>query len=149
GILFPAAGALPRLVAQELSRREIPHNDAIGHPLPGPFEEPAWKAWLALQASPRLITLVRFLRAQKGFLPSAIDPAFVLDRLHRIFSESLIDSLQVLREACRRGDAADQIIAGELNRLHLLPLTGTFSEFLTATAAAFAELNWQERTEEL
>jgi len=35
GVIFPGSGALPRLVASSLERLEIPHNDGLGHIVPG------------------------------------------------------------------------------------------------------------------
>ena len=38
GVIFPGSGALPRLVTSSLERLEIPHNDGLGHIVPGIFE---------------------------------------------------------------------------------------------------------------
>src|SRR5438093_3675574 len=49
GIVFPGSGALPRLVASSLDLLEIPHNDGLGHIVPGIFESAEWQAWIELE----------------------------------------------------------------------------------------------------
>ncbi len=63
GLLFPAAGALSRLVASALTRQGVPHYDAMGQMVPGLFETPVFQRWLELQRTPRLHALLRFLHA--------------------------------------------------------------------------------------
>src|SRR5436190_16658818 len=48
GVIFPGSGALRRLVASWLERLEIPHNDGLGHLVPGIFESAEWQAWIEL-----------------------------------------------------------------------------------------------------
>ena len=59
GVLFPAAGALSRRVAALLAELDVPHHDGLAHHAPGPLEDAAWPAWLALQENPRLPALLR------------------------------------------------------------------------------------------
>src|SRR5258708_34725012 len=81
GVIFTGKGALPRLVASSLERLEIPHNDGLGHIVPGIFESAAWQAWIELQRAPRPHSLLRFLNA----LP---DAAVVTTNIHGpIFQE--------------------------------------------------------------
>ena len=61
GIVFPAAGALSRLVAAALTRQGVPHYDAMGQIAPGLFEAPDFWSWMELQRTPRLNVLLRFL----------------------------------------------------------------------------------------
>src|SRR5205823_766323 len=63
GVIFPSCGALSRLVADSLARLDIPHNDGLGHIVPGIFESVEWQAWLELQRAPRLNSFLRFLNA--------------------------------------------------------------------------------------
>ncbi len=72
GVIFPGSGALPRLVASLLERLEIPHNDGLGHIVPGIFEPAAWQAWIELQRAPRLNSFLRFLNAVRD--PSVVSP---------------------------------------------------------------------------
>src|SRR5262249_22476326 len=53
GVIFPGNGALSRLVASSLERLEIPHNDGLGHIVPGIFESAEWQAWLPIRTAPR------------------------------------------------------------------------------------------------
>src|SRR5260370_3782480 len=63
GVIFPGSGALPRLVASSFERLEIPHNDGLGHIVPGIFESAEWHTWIELQRAPRLNSFLRFLNA--------------------------------------------------------------------------------------
>ena len=63
GIILPGAGALARLVANALVRLDIPHYDVLAHFLPGIFEAADWRAWLRLQESPRINSLLHFVNA--------------------------------------------------------------------------------------
>ena len=102
GVIFSSAGALPRLVASELSNLDIPHNDGFGHPMPGLFESAEWRAWLQLQQGPRVNPLLRFLSAlrnrEKLFPEVALQ---VFERtLRSAYADILIDDLTVLRQFC-------------------------------------------------
>jgi len=68
GILFPRAGALPRVVSESLGSSGIPHYDGIGHIAPGEFEEPAWNNWVHLQENHQLEPLLRFLETHPAAL---------------------------------------------------------------------------------
>ena len=83
GVIFPGSGALPRLLARSLERLEIPHNDGLGHVVPGIFESAEWQAWIELQRAPRLNSFLRFLNA----LP---DPAVVSPKISRQESSATI-----------------------------------------------------------
>src|SRR5258708_12563634 len=152
GVIFPGSGALPRLVASSLERREIPHNDGLGHIVPGIFESAAWQAWIELQRAPRLNSLLRFLNA----LP---DPAVVSTKisgqvfekiLRESYKEVLLDDLELLREFCatHAGDKS-QSAAEALRALPFLPPRATLAEFLEQTHAALAPLDWKQHALEL
>jgi hypothetical protein len=149
GILFAAAGALPRTVAALLGGAGIPHHDSIAHLAPGPFEEEAWFAWLELQENPRLRILLRFLRSSPAAaaLFGGLHVEAVEDVLHRSHRDLLIDDLQLLRAYCadysqRRGANA---VAQGLGAIHFLPEQATFSSFLAATGEIFEQFRWDER----
>ncbi len=87
GVIFPGAGALPRLVTSALARLDIPHNDNIAHIVPGIFETAEWQAWIGLQRAPRLNSFLRFLNA----LP---DAAILSPNLSRHTSRKFCRKLQ-------------------------------------------------------
>jgi len=149
GILFPGTGALPRLVSDLLTKLHIPHNDAIGHFVPGPFEDMAWNAWLELQEHHRLDPVLRFFKA----LPSRADVLGGLSiqtleaRLRRVYSDILIDDVTVLCEYCtRRADDAELAsIAEALSAIEFLRPKASFVRFLAETKGIFAQWKWKER----
>jgi PD-(D/E)XK nuclease superfamily len=152
GVIFTGKGALPRLVASLLERLEIPHNDGLGHIVPGIFESAEWQAWIELQRAPRLNSFLRFLNA----LP---DPAVVSTKISRqvfekilreSYKEVLLDDLELLREFCatHTGDKS-QSAAEALRALPFLPPRATLAEFLEQTHAALAHLDWKQHALEL
>ena len=152
GVIFTGKGALPRLVASSLERLEIPHNDGLGHIVPGIFESAEWQAWIELQRAPRLNSFLRFLNA----LP---DPAVVSTKISRqvfeknlreSYKEVLLDDLELLREFCatHAGDKS-QSAAEALRALPFLPARATLAEFLEQTHAALAHLDWKQHALEL
>ena len=152
GVIFAGKGALPRLVASSLARLEIPHNDGLGHIVPGIFESAEWQAWIELQRAPRLNSFLRFLNA----LP---DPAVVSTKISRqvfekilreSYREVLLDDLELLREFCatHAGDKS-QSAAEALRALPFLPPRATLAEFLEQTHAALAHLDWKQHVLEL
>ncbi len=152
GVIFPGSGALPRLVASSLERLEIPHNDGLGHIVPGIFESEEWQAWIKLQRAPRLNSFLRFLNA----LP---DPAIVSTKISRqvfetilreSYKEVLLDDLELLREFCATcADDKSQSAAEALGALSFLPPRATLAEFLEQTHAALARLDWKQHSLEL
>jgi PD-(D/E)XK nuclease superfamily protein len=151
GIVFPVAGALPRLVASALTRHGLAHYDAMGEMAPGLFEEPDFWSWMELQRTPRLNVLLRFLTA----LPN--DQSFLQDpsrdkighALQRALADIAIDDLVVLVVAARERDRDGERIFAALENIVFLPDKGTFAEFLEACANAFALLGWNERWREI
>jgi PD-(D/E)XK nuclease superfamily protein len=152
GVIFTGKGALPRLVASSLERLEIPHNDGLGHIVPGIFESAEWQAWIELQRAPRLNSFLRFLNA----LP---DPAVVSTKISRqvfekilreSYKEVLLDDLELLREFCAmHADDKSRSAAEALRELPLLPPRATLTEFLEQTHAALAHLDWKQHALEL
>ena len=152
GVIFTGNGALPRLVASSLERLEIPHNDGLGHIVPGIFESAEWQAWIELQRAPRLNSFLRFLNA----LP---DPAVVSTKISRqvfekilreSYKEVLLDDLELLREFCAtHADDKSQSAAEALRALPFLPPRATLAEFLEQTHAALAHLDWKQHALEL
>jgi hypothetical protein len=152
GVVFAGAGALPRLVATELSKLALPHNDGFGHPVPGLFESAEWRAWLQLQRGPRVNSLLRFLSALKDrekLFPDISLPIF--DRtLRSAHAEILIDDLVLLQEFCAAHHRADaQTVAKAIQVIPFLPARATLSEFLGATEHAFAALGWKQHQMEI
>lgn len=147
GIVFPAAGSLPRLVSAALTRHGLPHYDAMGQMAPGLFEAPDFWSWMELQRTPRLNVLFRFLTA----LPN--DQSFLRDpsrdkigrALERVLSDIAIDDLRLLIAAARAGEHDGERIFAALENIVFLPDHGTFAEFLQVSANAFALLGWSER----
>ena len=150
GILFPRAGALPRLVSELLTRSAIPHNDAIGHLAPGEFENAAWNAWLELQENHRLGPLLRFLDANPESR-AELSIQTLRDELQRGYCKILIDDIAVLREYCARQkqSAESAAIANLLAKIKFLPPKASLSRFLVETKAIFAELKWKNRWAEI
>ena len=151
GILFPAAGALARRVAALLAERDVPHHDGIAHQAPGDLEDAAWPAWLALQESPRLPALLRFLQARAEEHFAGLDVGKAADELQRVYQEILIDDLSVLAAYLARHSRRHhaQALANALDALPFLPERATLSEFLEHSGAIFRDLGWTVRADEL
>jgi len=152
GVIFPGSGALPRLVASSLERLEIPHNDGLGHIVPGIFESAEWQAWIELQRAPRLNSFLRFLNALPD--PAVVSPKISRPVFEKILRESykevLLDDLELLREFCAaRADDKSQAAAEALRTLSFLPERATFAQFLEQTHAALAHLEWKLQALEL
>src|SRR6266480_2899351 len=137
GVIFPSCGALSRLVADSLARLDIPHNDGLGHIVPGIFESVEWQAWLELQRAPRLNSFLGFLNALSN---SAV--------LSPTLSRSAFE--EILREFCAaRTDKKFQSAAEALRALPFLPPLGTLAQFLEQTHAALAYLGWKQHALEI
>ena len=152
GVIFPGSGALPRLVTSLLERLEIPHNDGLGHIVPGIFESGQWQAWIELQRAPRLNSFLRFLNA----LPDPTIASGKISRqvfekvLHESYKQILLDDLELLREFCAaRADDKSQAAAEALRALPFLPARATLAQFLEQTHAALAYLGWKQQALEL
>jgi hypothetical protein len=152
GVIFPGSGALPRLVASSLERLEIPHNDGLGHIVPGIFESAEWQAWIELQRAPRLNSFLRFLNAlpNPAVVSSKISRQVFEKILHEIYKEVLLDDLELLREFCAtRVDDKSQSATEALRALPFLPPRATLAEFLEQTHAALTHLDWKQHALEL
>jgi len=152
GVIFPDNGALPRLVASSLERLEIPHNDGLGHFVPGIFESAEWQAWIELQRAPRLNSFLRFLNALPN--PTVLSPKVSRQVVEKILRESyrelLLDDLELLREFCAASvDDKSQATAEVLRALPFLPAQATFAQFLEQTHIALAHLGWKQHALEL
>jgi hypothetical protein len=152
GVIFTGNGALPRLVASSLERLEIPHNDGLGHIVPGNFESAEWQAWVELQRAPRLNSFLRFLNALPD--PAIISPKISRQVFEKILRESykevLLDDLELLGEFCAtRLDDKSQSAAEALRTLPFLPPRATLAQFLERTRAALAHIDWQQHALEL
>ncbi len=151
GVLFPAAGALSRRVAALLAGLDVPHHDGLAHHAPGPLEDAAWSAWLALQESPRLPTLLRFLQACAETEFAGMSVARAADELQRVYQELLLDDLAViaayLAHHSRRHHAS--ALSAALQALPFLPARAPLAEMFTRTSAIFSGLGWELRAEAL
>lgn len=152
GVIFPGSGALPRLVASSLERLEIPHNDGLGHIVPGIFESAEWQAWIELQRAPRLNSFLRFLNALPN--PTVLSPKVSRQVVEKILRESykevLLDDLELLREFCAASaDDKFQATAEALRALSFIPAHATFAQFLEQTHIALAYLGWKQHALEL
>jgi PD-(D/E)XK nuclease superfamily protein len=147
GVVFGAAGSLSRLVASGLDRLDIPHHDGLAHLAPGPFESNEWRAWVELQRSPRIGSLLRFFNA----LPNAAElfpdiTAYAMERrLRDAYAELLIDDLEVLREFCA-GQTGDHgpLVAEVIRSLGLFPTRASLAEFLKRTEESCRLLGWNQ-----
>ncbi|HSH39504.1 MAG TPA: hypothetical protein VK993_12035, partial [Chthoniobacterales bacterium] len=146
GVVFAAAGSLTRRVASALARLEIPHNDGIGHSVPGIFESAEWQAWLQLQSGPRINSLLRFinaLRERDKLFPKLHMPRFER-ALRSAYAEVLIDDLDIIRQLCASGDGSTRdSIADVIGSIPFLPRRASMAEFLQATKHAFDALGWK------
>jgi PD-(D/E)XK nuclease superfamily protein len=146
GVVFSGAGALSRLVASALARLDIPHRDGLAYFVPGIFEALEWHAWLQLQQSPRINSLLRFVNAasEKGELFSGLSLHTFERTLRSAYAEVLIDDLDILQRFCaEKAKGADETVATVLNSIPFLPERARLSEFLSATKDAFEKLNWK------
>lgn len=151
GIVFAREGPLPRLVASSLSHLQIPHHDGIAHSVPGLFESADWRAWLQLQQSPRIDSLLRFFNAlanRDETFPGLNAQAF--ERAMRAaHGEVLIDDLEILqRFLVQEPGGTREAVAAALQSLHFLPARASLTSFLHETHAALIRLglkqHWQE-----
>ncbi len=146
GILFPRAGALPRLVSDSLTRAGIPHHDAIGHLTLGDFEQPAWRAWLQMQENHQLESVLRFLETNPESLSGLLIEE-VRKTLRRAYRDILIDDINVLGAYCERQTEKEVLVqAGKLLRnLKFLPARSTLRNFLAETEKIFSKMKWKNR----
>jgi PD-(D/E)XK nuclease superfamily len=151
GIVFPANGALSRLVAAALTRQGLPHYDAMGQIAPGLFEEPDFWSWMELQRTPRLNVLLRFLTSLPNDQSFLQDPSCdkIERALHRALADVAIDDLPLLIAAACAREGDGERISAALENVVFLPERGTFAEFLRVSANAFALLGWKERWREI
>jgi PD-(D/E)XK nuclease superfamily len=149
GILFPHAGALPRLVSESLTHARILHCDTIGHLAPGEFEKPAWDAWLQMQQNDQLEPVLRFLETNPESL-GTLSFENVRKLLRRAHGTILIDDINVLAAYCERQteDNSTQI-AKLLRGIKFLPANATLEHFLAETKAIFVKLKWNDRLFEI
>ena len=147
GVVFPAAGALSRLVAAALTQHGLPHFDAIGQMAPGLFEATDFWSWIELQRTPRLAVLHRFLTALPSTQTFLEDPSRdkIRRALERALADIAIDDLRLLIAAARAGERDGERIFAALENILFLPDQATFAEFLQRTEDAFALLGWNER----
>jgi hypothetical protein len=150
GILFPRAGALPRLVSDSLTRAGVPHHDAIGHLNPGDFERPEWRDWIQMQENHQLESVLRFLETNPDSLGDlSIEEARRL--LRRAYRDILIDDINVLSTYCeRQTDQARMVCVGKLlSDIKFLPARSTLKKFLVATEKILSRLKWKNRWTEI
>ncbi len=153
GVLFPAAGALPRSVATLLAEAKIPHYDGIAHLAPGPLEDDAWPAWCELQETPRLRILLRFLRASPAACRffGGLHVEQIHDALRRASNHLLMDDLPLLRAYCAsfaKPEDAERLVAG-VEAIRFLPERANLSDFLAQSFEIFDSLQWPDRRSHL
>ena len=148
GILFPDKGALTRLVAGFLRAARIAHNDAIGHFIPGVFDDDASRAWLELQENPQLKSLLQFACAVDARLFDKTPVHRIEQKLREAYSNVLIDNVEILREACARIEETLDV-ARAVGKIRFLPAHATFPDFLRQTKRIFAEFGWKQRWSEV
>lgn len=150
-VLFPGAGALPRLVAAFLESARIFHNDGIAHRAPSGFDIEPWRSWLELQTSPRLNSLLRFVRAAGPDVLGRIPFEHIDEALRNAYRKILIDRIDLLREYCRRETGREENADAEaiLDKIQYLPATGTLEQFLEVTRKALSSLGWRHHWSEI
>ena len=151
GIVFPATGALPRLVASALTRHGLAHYDALGQMAPGIFEEPIFQSWMELQRTPRLAALLRFLTALASDhrVFAGISREAIADGLQRALGALAIDDLTILIASARGRERKGELLSAALDEIRFVPSHATFAEYLNITREAFEHLGWQERWREI
>jgi hypothetical protein len=148
GVLFPTAGALSRRVAMLLEELAVPHHDGLAHQAPGPLEDAAWPAWLALQESPRGPLLRRFLEAQPRALFGDLSSDTAIYELQRAIHELLIDDLEVIAEYLSMDPRENaRALAEALRQMPLLPETALLGEFFNRSVEIFRFHDWTERAD--
>jgi hypothetical protein len=150
-VLFPGAGALPRLVAAFLATARIFHNDGIAHRAPSGLATEPWRLWLELQTNPRLNSLLRFVRSASADLLGQIPFEQIDKALRKAYGETLIDRIDVLGERCRRDADREENVAAEtiLDKIQYLPATGTLGQFLEVTRKALLSLGCRQHWSEI
>jgi len=146
GIVFPRGGSLSRLVADALANHGIPHHDGLAHLIPGFFEAADWRAWIQLQESPRVESIVRFMNAlpQGHELFHGLRPETFEQTLRSAYADILIDDVEILKRACAQAqDASEQAIAAALDVIVFLPARARLAEFLRVTRNALDRLGWE------
>ena len=146
GIVFSGPGALPRLVANALAQLDIPHYDGLAHFLPGLFEAADWRAWLQLQQSPRINSLLHFINAlpERDELFPDLSPHTFERTLRSAYAEVLIDDLDILQSFCaQKSGGAKEAIAAALGSIPFLPARARLPDFVRATKSAFEKLGWK------
>jgi len=151
GILFPRAGALPRIVAKFLESARIAHNDGLAHLGPSAFDDDAWRAWLELQQSPRLNVLLKFLRATDARIFERLSILEVEDLLRRAYGDVLIDQIDLLRAYCARQNDSERhaLLVRGLEKIQFLPEKARLGEFLAQTHTIFSQLEWKQHWSEV
>ncbi len=152
GIVFSGPGALPRLVANALAQLEIPYHDSLAHFMPGPFEAVDWRAWLQLQQSPRINSLLHFINAlpERDELFPSLSPHTFERTLRSAYADLLIDDLDILQSYCAlKSGGVDEAVATALGSIPFLPARAQLKEFLRATKAALEKLGWKLRWMEI
>ncbi|MDX2227923.1 MAG: PD-(D/E)XK nuclease family protein [Verrucomicrobiae bacterium] len=137
GVLFPNVCALAHEVSLLLDRLEIPYDDGVGHFAPGPFEDPPWQAWLALQERPTLHTFIRFLRVCPH-RPEALDQVEEVRRhLESVQGRTLCTDLRLLSGLLMAGSQPGPRAMGvALGEWIFLPERATFSDHLERSREA-------------
>jgi hypothetical protein len=152
GIVFSGPGALPRLVANALAQLEIPYHDGLAHFMPGPFEAADWSAWLQLQQSPRINSLLHFINAlpERDELFPGLSPHTFERTLRSAYADVLIDDLEILQNYCaQKSGGVDEAVATGLGSIPFLPARAQLKEFLRATKAALEKLGWKSHWMEI
>jgi hypothetical protein len=152
GIFLAGAGGLARSVAARLEKCGIPHHDGFAQLAPGPFEDPAWLAWIELQENPRLGVLLNFLRVCET--STALFDQLAIDKvdniLSRALSDILIDDLEVLQKFLASDSRAASIaVANGLGAFTFLPKAATIDTFLDAVEKVCGQFDWQDNWAEI
>ena len=129
GIALPPGSVLAREVAAELTARDIPHHDTLGHYGAQKEKQALLNAWIGFQKEPRLAMFNAFLELLSQQRPeSRSSVEKVRKSLQRAFDMTLVDDLAVLEACLEEIDPAGPEIAF-LKKWQRLPKEALFSEF--------------------
>ena len=108
-----------------------PHHDGLAHFRPGLFEAADWRAWLELQQSPRINSLLQFVNSSPdpaNYFPISV-PMFSSARCATLTRKCLIDDLEILQTflcASSRRKRREAVATG-LESISLLPARARFA----------------------
>jgi hypothetical protein len=153
GLVFAGTGALPRQVSSLLAEMDVPHDDGLAHPQPGPFEMDGWRAWLAFQDAPNAESLIELARrtAHSREMLGGLDMDVFEEQLRRAVSRVLLTDCAMLAAwlEAQASHPAARDTARVIREVALLPASAMPGEMLSVAHEAATALGWREQAEEM